>query len=172
MPRSLAYPAPPVALDSPAADWRAGLLAGLAAGVVLSIVHVVVTTLLLGEGPWSAPKMAVSLLAGRDVIRPGFEAGPVLGGMAVHLALSAAFGLLFASVTSVVPIPLAPLGAAYGFVAYVTALVLVPGLFPGWAGHMAPAGPFPHVIAALEHVAFGSVLGAVYGRWRSSAPAE
>ena len=148
------------------ADYRAGALAGLAAGVVMSFAMMTLTTFMMNMGPWAAPKMAWSLLAGREAIRPGFEMGPVMGGMMVHLGLSAMFGLVFAWLTSVVSLGNVALGALYGFLLYLTNIVLVPRLLPGWAGHMYPPNGMMHVMSALEHAFFGLVLGWAYHAWR------
>lgn len=121
---------------------------------------------MMGMGPWAAPKMAWSLIAGKDVIRPGFEMVPVLGGMVVHLGLSALFGVAFAGLASVVHWSDVALGTLYGFGLYVTNIVLVPQLLSGWAGHMYPPSTTMHVASALEHAFFGLVLGGAYHAWR------
>ena len=149
-----------------AADYRAGALAGLAAGVAMSFIMMALTTFMMNMGPWAAPKMAWSLVTGPEVIRPGFEMGPVMGGMVVHLGLSTMFGLVFAWLASVVPLGDVALGMLYGFGLYVTNLVLVPKLLPGWAGHMYPPNAMMHVISALEHAFFGLVVGWAYHAWR------
>ena len=157
---------PHVPATTRAADYRAGALAGLAAGVAMSFVMMALTTFMMNMGPWAAPKMAWSLVAGADVIRAGFQAVPVMGGMMVHLGLSAAFGVLFAWLAAVVPLGDIALGTLYGFGLYVTNIVLVPKLLPGWAGHMYPPNGIMHVMSALEHAFFGFVLGWAYHAWR------
>jgi hypothetical protein len=149
-----------------AADYRAGLLAGLAAGVAMSFVMMALTTFMMNMGPWAAPKMAWSLVAGKEAIRPGFETVPVMAGMIVHLGLSALFGLVFAWLGSIVPLGDVALGIVYGFGLYVTNIVVVPQLLPGWAGHMYPPNGMMHVMSALEHAFFGLVLGWAYHAWR------
>ena len=148
------------------ADYRAGALAGLGAGIVMSFVMMALTTFMMNMGPWAAPKMAWSLVAGADVIRPGFEMGPVMGGMMVHLGLSAMFGLVFAWLASVAPLGDYALGTLYGFGLYLANIVLVPSLLPNWAGHMYPPNGMMHVIQALEHAFFGWVVGCAYHAWR------
>ena len=147
------------------ADYRAGLLAGLVAGIAMSPVMMAMTTFMMKMGPWPAAKMAWSLVQGPEVIRPGFELVPVMGGMAVHLMLSAAFGLVFAWLASVIPMGLLALGTLYGFGLYLTNILLIPTVFPGWAGHMFPKEAMMHVPMALEHAFFGFVLGWAYHAW-------
>src|SRR3954453_18138125 len=76
-------------------DYAAGMFAGVVGGLALSVLLTVSSMLLMGTDVWAPPKMAFSLIAGSDVIRPGFEAAPVLGGLVVHFGLSILFGLLF-----------------------------------------------------------------------------
>jgi hypothetical protein len=148
------------------ADYRAAVLAGLAAGLAMSPAMMAVTTFMMHMGPWPAAKMAWSLVAGKDVIRPGFELVPVMGGMMVHLALSTAFGLVYAWLTTIVRIGLVGLGVLFGVALYLTNIVIVPSVLPGWAGHMAPPNATMHVVEALLHAFFGFVLGLSYRAWR------
>jgi hypothetical protein len=124
------------------------------------------TTFMMHMGPWPAAKMAGSLVAGKDVIRPGFDLVPVMGGMMIHLALSAAFGLVYAWLTTIVRVGLVALGLLSGLALYVTNIVIVPSVLPGWAGHMAPPNTTMHVVEALLHAFFGLVLGLAYRAWR------
>ncbi len=150
------------------ADYRAGILSGVVAGVAMVPIMMAITTFMMGMGPWPAAKMAWSLVQGADVIKPGFELVPVMSGMLVHLMLSAAFGLVFAWLASVVPMGLVALGTAYGLGLYVTNILLVPTVFPGWAGHMFPKDATMHLAMAFEHAFFGLVLGLGYRAWRRS----
>ena len=157
---------------SAVADKRSGILAGLAAGLAMSVVMMAITTFVMAMGPWAAPKMAWSLVAGKDAIRPGFELVPVLGGSLIHLALSAAYGLIFAWLSPHVAMRPALLGALYGFLIYVVNIVAMPAIAPGWVGHMAPPDAAMHALQAAEHVVFGVVLGAFYGAWRRDTRAQ
>ena len=148
------------------ADYRAGILSGVVAGIAIVPIMMAMTTFMMGMGPWPAAKMAWSLVQGADVIKPGFELVPVMGGMVVHLMLSGAFGLGFAWLASVVPMGLVALGTAYGLGLYVTNILLVPTVFPGWAGHMFPKDATMHLAMAFEHAFFGLVLGLGYRAWR------
>jgi hypothetical protein len=163
---TVASPRPGVEPHVRRADYRAGLLAGLVAGIAMSPVMMAISTFMMGMGPWPAAKMAWSLVQGPDVIRPGFELVPVMAGMAVHLMLSAAFGLVFAWLASLIPMGAVALGTLYGLGLYVTNILLVPTLFPGWAGHMLPKNATMHLMMALEHAFFGFILGLAYRAWR------
>lgn len=156
------YPAPAVR----AADYRAGLLAGLAAGLAMSVVMMAIVTFVMGMDPWAAPKLAWSLVAGKEAIRPGFEPLPVMGGMVIHFGLSGVYGLVFAWLAAQLKPGAALLGAAYGFAIYVVNIVILPVALPGWIGHMKPPDATMHALQAVEHVVFGLVLGVLYGAWR------
>ena len=148
------------------ADYRAGILGGLVAGVAMVPVMMAITTFLMKMGPWPAAKMAWSLVAGKEVIAPGFEFTPVVGGMVVHLLLSAAFGLVFAWLASLLRMSPVTLGALYGFGLYLTNIIAVPKLFPAWAGHMYPMNGMMHAAMVGEHLFFGLVLGVAYAAFR------
>lgn len=148
------------------ADYRAALLAGLLAGVAIAPIIMAMTTFAMGLGPWAGPKMAWSLVEGREVIRPGFELVPILGGTAVSLAMSGACGLAFAWLFSVARLGYAFLGALYGFGLYLVNIVAIPKAFSGWAGHMFPPDVTTHAWSLGQHVAFGLVLGLAYKAWR------
>lgn len=147
------------------ADYRAGALAGLGAGVVMSFIMMAMTTFMMGMGPWAAAKMAWTLVAGKEVMRPGFELVPVMGGMAVHFGLSALFGLIYAWLTTWLHMGYATLGFLFGLGLYVTNILIVPTVFPEWAGHMFPPNPMMHVLQAIEHGIFGLVVGSLYSTW-------
>ncbi len=142
--------------------YRTGLLTGLVAGMALSVVLMAQTTLLMGLDPWAATKMAWSLLAGPDVVRPGFELLPVVGGTLVHFGLSALYGLAFAwlairsSTNDVV------LGVFLGVALYALNVLALPSIFPGRVGHMFALSPGMHALSLAEHGFFGVLLGIVY----------
>jgi hypothetical protein len=148
------------------ADYRAGVLAGLVSGVVMAMIMMAMTTFMMHMGPWAGAKMPWSLVAGKEAIRPGFELVPVMGGMMVHFALSAIYGLVFAWLAARTGMGLGLLGALFGFALYVLNIVVIPSLAAGWAGHMAPPNAMMHAVSAVEHVIFGVVLAAAYGSWR------
>jgi hypothetical protein len=147
-------------------DYRAGLLAGLVAGLAMTIPMMAMTTFMMDMGPWAAPKMAWSLVAGKEVIVPGFELVPVMGGVVVHLGLSAVFGLAFAAVASVMGVSGPLWGLLFGFGLYLTNILAIPRLLPGWAGHMFPPNPMMHAASIGEHVFFGLVWAWAYRAWR------
>jgi hypothetical protein len=147
------------------ADYRAGLLAGLAAGLATTPFTMAGATILMDLDPWAAQKMAWSLVAGKEVIRPGFELVPVMGGFAVHETLSGLFGLAFAVLASVSSAS-SLMAALFGSGLYVMNMLAAPKLLPGVAGHMFPANPLLHAASIAQHVAFGLLVGWAYRAWR------
>jgi hypothetical protein len=147
-------------------DYAAGVIGGVIAGQSLSVLLMTVTALLLHMDVWVAPKMAYSLMAGPAAVRPGFELGPVLAGLAIHLALSIVYGLVFASLAAGMPMDRGVLGALFGFSLYAVNLVILPALAPSWIGHLFPATPVLHGAAIVEHLVFGLVLAACYRAFR------
>jgi uncharacterized membrane protein YagU involved in acid resistance len=107
-------------------DYAAGVFAGVVGGLALSVLLTISSMLLMGTDVWAPPKMAFSLIAGPDVIRPGFEAAAVVGGLIVHFSLSILFGLLFVWLSAGLPMGPATLGAVYGFALYTTNIVFAP----------------------------------------------
>ncbi|MBA2304638.1 MAG: hypothetical protein H0W08_18675, partial [Acidobacteria bacterium] len=49
------------------ADYRAGILSGVVAGIAMVPIMMAMTTFMMGMGPWPAAKMAWSLVQGADV---------------------------------------------------------------------------------------------------------
>jgi len=45
-------------------DWRAGVYAGLIAGVVFLILEMVMVRLFMGESPWAPPRMIAAIVLG------------------------------------------------------------------------------------------------------------
>jgi hypothetical protein len=144
----------------------AGATGGFVAGMVLSVMLMAVAAFVLHMGVWAAPKMAYSLLAGPEAIRPGFERVPVLVGMGVHFTLAIAYGLFFAWLATVLPMELSALGALFGIALYLQNLVIQPSITPHWVGHMFPPNATLHALAIVEHVVFGLVLASTYRAFR------
>lgn len=126
-------------------DWRDGLVAGAAAGLLSGV-----------------PSTAHALVTGGDVLEATRAAGALLGrpgilrGMAAHVALSAGWGVVL-SRTLPPAHPIAAGVAAGGAIAALD-LGVVGRRFP--AIRRLPPGP-----QVADHLAFGLVSGAVL-RWR------
>ncbi len=135
-----------------------GIVAGIVAGIVMAMTAMVWMAL-AGQGFFRPLDAIASILLGRGAITPGFQMLPELVGMAIHLVLSAVFGLVFAFLaarTSLSKGAIIGAAVAYGLLLWVVNVVVIDTLF-------VPAGlslaPTPLMI--VVHVVYGLVLGLI-----------
>ncbi|WP_435335695.1 histidine kinase [Haloarchaeobius sp. TZWWS8] len=140
--------------ESTATDWQSGVVAGLVAGGVMTVILFVNSTPTI--------EMAIPALYGLS----GLPAG-----IAIHLFHSVIFGLGFAALVRSGPLESATgslastvgVGAAYGAVIWLLGAAI---LMPIWLGavgfHMAPPVPNIAVQKLVVHLLFGAVLGGVF----------
>jgi hypothetical protein len=150
----------------PCPDYAAGAIGGVAGALALSAILMAETALVLDLGIWAAPKMAYSLVAGPEAVRPAFEAGPVFIGLAIHLALSIVYGLVFAWLVAEIPMDLGALGALFGFALYALNVVILPAVAVHRLGHFFPPTTALHAVALVQHLVFGLMLAACYRAFR------
>lgn len=115
--------------------WRAGIHAGITAALVSLVVETPLVWLLQGELPWAAARMTAAMLLGSEVLSPAdtFDFWLVLLALAIHLALSVLYGLMFASVTRAITIAgAAMIGAAFGLLLFFINLYGVAPIFFPW----------------------------------------
>lgn len=141
-------------------DWRASIGAGLIAGLVFVMFEMVMVWLLMGQSPWGPPRMMAAMLLGRDVLPPpaDFAMTPVMVAMAIHLPLSALYGLVIGWMVHRMDMGLALLaGAAFGLIAvyFVNFYLVAPTFFPWFVEAR-------NWISVLGHVMFGAVAAAAY----------
>lgn len=134
-----------------------GAVAGVIGGIVISL-FMALAALAGGRDVWMGMKVAGAPLVGQDIIRPGFEAGPVLLGVAMHFAVSIGWGILFAALCyGMSRGSTMAAGAPFGVVVWLVMFYAVLPLF----GMRAVADSVPVGMAVLEHVLFG--LGLAVG---------
>ena len=138
-------------------DWRAGVYAGLIAGVVFLILEMGMVWLFMGESPWAPPRMIAAMVLGEGVLpippdKPAtFSLGVVTTAMVIHFILSIVYGVI---------------GAGCGLVIYlVNFYPIANALFPWFA--MAR-----NWISIFAHIVFGAVVGAAYVGWQRPASAQ
>lgn len=139
--------------------WIAGALAGLVAGAVFMMVEMAMVMMFMGESPWAPPRMMAAMLLGKGVLPPPatFDMGIMMAAMAVHVPLSAIYGLAGAWLIhrfgwggGVV------VGALLGLAIYIVNFHFVaPALFPWFVEAR-------NWISAVTHLVFGAVLGIFY----------
>lgn len=138
-----------------------GALAGLAGGLAMAVVGMLLAVLLGGD-IWIEAKAIAAPFFGPEVMRPGFEAGPVIVGTIFHFATAALLGSVYSitvrrilKLPSDVGVPVLS-GLIYGFFIWAVAyFLLLPIVNPRLLGTYAPA-------FIAQHLAYGIVLGLVY----------
>src|SRR5688572_15435119 len=73
---------------------RGGIVAGLVGGVAIAVLGLIIAAA-GGQDPWIAMKGAAVPFLGKEILVPGFAAGPVLLGIIMHFVVSAVWGMLF-----------------------------------------------------------------------------
>jgi uncharacterized membrane protein YagU involved in acid resistance len=143
-------------------DWKAGVWAGVIAGVVFMMLEMSMVWLFMGESPWAPPHMIAAMALGKDVLpQPGtwapFDMKILITAMLVHFPLSIAYGLIGAWLMHRFDwLGALAIGAAFGLAIYLLNFYLIaPAAFPWF--EMAR-----NWISVLAHVIFGAVLGVSY----------
>jgi hypothetical protein len=79
-------------------DWRAALWASLIAGLVFALLDTGLDWALRGVSPWTPLRKTAAIVLGPDTLSPFETVGPriVLVAIALHFALSTAYGTLLA----------------------------------------------------------------------------
>ena len=145
-------------------DWKAGVWAGLIAGLVFLVLEMLMVWLFMGESPWGPPRMIAAMVLGRDVLPPPatFAAGVVMAAMLVHFVLAIIYGLvvgLLVHRTRQLGMALL-IGAVFGLAIYLVNFYLIaPALFPWF--EMAR-----NWISIFNHILFGIVTAGAYIRLR------
>lgn len=149
-------------------DWRAGLWAGLIAGLAFMMMEMGLVWLVQGESPWAPPHMIAAMALGDDILpSPGawapFDGTVMITAMMIHMALSAVLGVLGACLLRGAGIGRGlVLGAVFGLAIYVLNFyVIAPFAFPWFV--MAR-----NWISAFSHIMFGVVFGMAYVALRRS----
>jgi uncharacterized membrane protein YagU involved in acid resistance len=143
-------------------DWKAGVWAGLIAGVVFMMLEMGLVSFVQGESPWAPPRMIAAIALGQDVLpQPGtpatFNLMILTTAMVVHLVLAIVYGLIGAALASRLGYAGATaLGAVCGLAIYlINFYPIASAIFPWFA--MARGW-----ISVFAHIVFGVVVGTSY----------
>lgn len=143
-------------------DWKAGIWAGLIAGIAFVMLEMVLVWMLMGQSPWGPPHMMAAMVLGEGVLpKPDtwapFDMKIMMVAMMIHLPLAIVYGLIGAWLcrrTHAVGALL--IGAAFGIAIYVLNFYLIaPVAFPWFT--MAR-----NLVSGFSHMMFGVVLGLAY----------
>jgi hypothetical protein len=146
------------------ADLRLGALAGLAGGLVMGLLAMLIATLYGQElDLWVPIKQVAATAYGEVAMDPGFALGPVVIGTLIHFLVAAILGVLFAVIyRRILRLPFQLglpflVGGIYGLAIWGIAHLLLPSLNPVMAEADKPA-------FVLGHIAFGVTIGVVYAQ--------
>lgn len=135
-----------------------GVVAGLIAGVALSLLLVLMTRSAGGD-IWAALKGASAPIYHERAHAPGFDAGPIALGILFHLAVSVVWGVLFALIFYGLSRSATVLaGGLWGIVVWLTMYYLVLPAFG--LGDLVAHAPVQR--AVLSHVVFGLIVGLAF----------
>jgi hypothetical protein len=138
-------------------DWRAVLYAGLASGVIFWLLAALLSLQVFGS-PWLFTHMAAAIPLGESALVPPFDfnAGLLITGLGVHLALSLVFAALVAFAIHRWGILVGVLGgAALGLALYAINTYSLSFFFPWFYA-------FRNWTFALGHIVYGALAGGVY----------
>lgn len=144
-------------------DWRAGVWAGVIAGLVFLVLEMGMVWLFMGESPWAPPRMIAAIALGKEVLpmppdNPAtFSLGIVVTAMVIHFVLSVIYGLIGAWLAHRFDWLGGLLaGAAFGLAIYIVNFYMIAPLAFPWF-EMAR-----NWISIFAHVMFGTILGVSY----------
>ena len=139
-------------------DWRAGIGAGLIAGLVFLIAEMILVPLALGGSPFGPVRMIGSIALGEEVLPPPatFDLGITVLALIVHFALSAIYGVLFSLAASRVGMGGAlGIGFAFGIALYFINFFGFTAIFPQFEAAR-------NWVTFIAHGIFGLVAAAAY----------
>jgi hypothetical protein len=142
-------------------DVRAAVYAGVAAGILATIVQIVLWAIFTEALPaifFRDSRFAAAIVLGRGVLPPpaSFDAGIVLIATLVHFALAIAYGLMLAwLIARLRPVASLLAGAAFGLCVYAVNMYGFATVFPWFASSR-------DWITAATHLVFGMVSAGVY----------
>jgi hypothetical protein len=144
---------------------KGGVVAGLVAGVALSVLLAVMNAI-QGHDVLRGLKFAGVPLLGPRALEPGFDHVAIVVGQVCHLAVSLFWGVTFALLFFGLSKGMTLLaGAFWGFVSFIIMLYVVMPMigFPAGGGGSV-------VVAIVEHVIFGVMLGAAFLPYQREIP--
>jgi ABC-type sulfate transport system permease subunit len=151
-------------------DWKAGVWAGVIAGLVFLMLEMVLVWMAQGQSPFGPPHMIAAMVLGKEVLPPPdtwapFDLKIVMTAMMIHFPVSIAYGLLGAWLVHRFDWAGGlMIGAALGLAIYIVNFYMIaPVAFPwfemgrNWVG-------------AFSHLMFGAVLAGAYIALRGPRP--
>lgn len=149
-------------------DWKAGIWAGLIAGVVFMMLETVLVGTIGGQSPWGPPRMIAAMAMGEGVLPPpaAFDLTIMMVRMMIHFGMSIVLGLILGWAISCWRMSLVTaigMGVVFGLAVYFVDFYLMTAVFPWFA--MARGA-----ISIFAHAVFGLVLGWSYRSLAERSP--
>lgn len=88
---------PKIAVDPEASTWAGSVIAGFVGGIAF-IAYLTLASWLGGRGFWRPLELIGGVVPAFRPVGHGFQLGPVLVGLIVHMGLSGALGLMYGAV--------------------------------------------------------------------------
>lgn len=141
-------------------DLKAGIWAGIIAGIVFMMLEMALVALIQGMSPWAPPRMIAAIGMGESVLPPPatFDGAVFAVAMAIHFALAVVLAILLGFGISRFGLGMAASiigGAVFGLAVYYVNFYGFTAIFPWFAMARGAIGIF-------AHAAFGAVAGGVY----------
>lgn len=146
---------------------RPRFAAGVAASLIAEAVFVAMVAAVSaarGMDPWRVVRMPASFLLGPSAIEPpGFVAGDVAVGLALHVGMGVLVGLVYAALLPRLGLRAVAGGLIAGAVLYLLGFWVLPLLFPSW---LAPFSlpPLGRLLQAVAHAVYGVAFGVAFRR--------
>lgn len=134
-------------------DWKAGVWAGIIAGIIFLILEMVMVPLFLGGSSWGPPRMIAAIVLGDEVLPPPatFNFGIVMVAVILHMALSIIYALIIGYIIGKMSFGMAiSLGAIIGLAIYLINFFVMTGFFPWFEMARNWVSIFAHLIFGLS----------------------
>lgn len=144
-------------------DWGVALWSGLLAGIVFIVTEMFLFELVLGKSLWVFVNMIAAIFLGTSALpfSAKFNFTALLAAIAVHIPLSAIYGISFGWITHKAQgILILFVGLFFGGVVYaINFFVIAPTVFPWFVEAQ-------NKINFFSHLLFGTFLGVIYAMLR------
>jgi len=134
-------------------NWKAGIWAGIIAGIIFLILEMVMVPLFLGGSPWGPPRMIAAIVLGEGVLPPPatFNFGIVMVAIILHMILSVIYALIIGYIIRKMSFGMAlSIGAVIGLALYLVNFFVMTGIFPWFEMARNWVSIFAHLIFGLS----------------------
>lgn len=147
-------------------NWKAGIWAGIIAGIIFLILEMAMVPIFLDGSPWGPPRMIAAIVLGEGVLPPPatFDFAIVLVAIVLHMILSVIYALIIGYIIRKMSFGMAlSIGALIGLALYLVNFFLMTGIFPWF--EMAR-----NWVSIFAHLIFGLSAAWAYVKLRKHSP--